>query len=364
MLIMYRIETMRGHGHQPKQIGQATRGIDMSDQPFSLKQLALSSRPIRIGFFLVPDFPLMTFSAALDSLRQGNRLAKRKSFEWVLISADGGDARSSSGLAFPVDCPMGKAPRCDIVIVCAGVSYIDGYDPNTFAWLRRIHSEGCVLGAVSTGVFYLAKAGLLEGRRCAVHWESLASFRSEFPNCFATDDIFAIDGRFLTSSGGTVTLDMMLYLIAAIEGRELASQISDQFNHPRIRRQDDAQRMQPEDRFGIRNAKLGFVIRRMESSLFDPIEISDLAQSVNLSPRQLERLFQSNLGTSPSKFYIDLRMSRAKELLLHTELTVAEIADVCGYESPSHFSRFYRSHFKESPAATRKADVLARALAL
>jgi transcriptional regulator GlxA family with amidase domain len=336
----------------------------MSHQPFSLKELAFSSRPIRIGFLLVADYPLMTFSAALDSLRQGNRLAKRKVFEWTLLSVDGQDARSSSGLAFPVDAAIAKAPKCDVVIVCAGVNYADGYDSGVFAWLRRIHSEGCVMGAVSTGVFYLAKAGLLEGRRCAVHWESLASFRSEFPKCFATDDIFAIDGRFLTSSGGTVTLDMMLYLIAAIEGRDLASQISDQFNHPRIRRQDDAQRMQPEDRFGIRNAKLGFVIRRMEGSLFDPIEISDLARSVSLSTRQLERLFHANLGKSPSRFYIDLRMSRARELLLHTELDVAEIADVCGYESVSHFSRFYRKHFDETPVATRKADASGRSIAL
>lgn len=113
--------------------------------------------------------------------------------------------------------------------------------------------------------------------------------------------------------------------------------------------------MAPEDRFGIRNAKLGFVIRRMESSLSDPIEISELAGSINISPRQLERLFQANLGKSPSKFYIDLRMARARELLLHTDLAVGEIANVCGYESPSHFSRFYRQHYHESPAATRRS---------
>lgn len=333
-------------------------------EPTSLRKLADSDRPIRIGFFLVPDYPLMTFAAALDSLRQGNRLAKRKIFEWVVISADGADARSSSGLTIPADCRAGEGARYHVVIVCAGINFTDSYDANIFAWLRRLYSEGCILGAVSTGVFYLAKAGLLEGRRCAVHWESLASFRSEFPKCFATDDIFVIDGRFLTSSGGTVTLDMMLCLIAAIEGRELAAQISDQFNHPRIRRQDDAQRMQPEDRFGIRNAKLGFVIRRMESSLSDPIEISELADSVKLSTRQLERLFRTNLNKSPSKFYIDLRMSRAKELLIRTDLAVAEIADVCGYESPSHFSRFYRQHFRESPAATRKADGPGGAVAL
>eukprot|EP01037_Dinobryon_pediforme_P020372 gene20372-20977_t len=326
----------------------------MAEQSFSLQQLAERQRPIRIGFFLVPDFPLMTFSAALDSLRQGNRLARKKAFEWILISADGRHVKSSSGLGFDVDEAMAKAPRCDVLILCAGVNYADWYDANIFAWLRRIHSEGSVLGAVSTAVFFLAKAGLLEGRRCAVHWESLASFRSEFPNCLATDDIFTIDGRFLTSSGGTVTLDMMLYLIAAIDGRELAAQISDQFNHPRIRRQDDVQRMEPEDRFGLRDGKLGFVIRRMEASLKDPIEIADLAAGIGISTRQLERLFHANLGKSPSRFYIELRMARARELLTNTELAIADIAYICGYDSPSHFSRFYRQHFQERPATTRK----------
>lgn len=328
----------------------------MPEQTYSLKQLAQSRRPIRIGFYLVPDFPLMTFAAALDSLRQGNRLTKRKAFEWVVLSADGAHVKSSSGLGFDADAPIARAPRCDIIILCAGINYADAYDTNVFAWLRRIYSEGCVLGAVSTAVFFLAKAGLLEGRRCAVHWESLASFRSEFPNCLATDDIFAIDGRFLTSSGGTVTLDMMLYLIAAVEGRELASLISDQFNHARIRRQDDVQRMSPEDRFGIKNTKLAFVIRRMEGSLGEPVEISDLADSVALSLRQLERLFHSNLGKSPSKFYIELRMQRARELLVYTELAISQIAEICGYQSASHFSRFYRERFRETPAATRKEE--------
>ena len=331
-------------------------------EPLSITKLAELERPIRIGFFLVPDFPLMTFSTALDSLRQANRLARRKVFEWSLISIDSAEARSSSGIALAATYKAGETHRFDVVIVSAGINYRRSYSARIFAWLRRLYAEGCVLGAVSTGAFYLAKAGLLNGKKCAVHWESLASFCKEFPKCLATDDIFTVDGRFLTSSGGTATLDMMLYLISVIEGRELAARISDQFNHPRIRRHDDAQRMQPEHRFGIRNAKVAFVIRRMESSLFAPVDIADLAESVQISTRQLERLFRSNLKKTPSRFYLELRMSRARELLLDTDLPVAEIAEVCGYESPSHFSRFYRQQFNESPAATRKADVHNRSI--
>jgi transcriptional regulator GlxA family with amidase domain len=333
--------------------------IDLS----SFEKLKNSDRPVTIGFLLVPDFPLLAFSVALDPLRQANRISNRKIFDWQLISMDGKSVRSSSGLPLPVDYAAGQGSRCDIVIVCAGVNYEDSYDNRTFAWLRRIFSEGCILGALSTAVFFLAKAGLLEGKRCAVHWETLSSFRSEFPKCLTTDDIFVIDGRFMTSSGGTVTLDMMLWLISALQGPELASLISDQFNHPRIRQQDDVQRMQPEARFGIRNAKLGSVVRRMENSLDSPIEISELAQSVDLSTRQLERLFLSHLQKSPSKFYLDLRMAKAKELLLRSDLPITEVAEICGYASTSHFSRFYRQQFNESPAATRKTDMLIRMLA-
>lgn len=329
----------------------------MADQINNFEQLAQHDRPVKVGFFLVPDFPLMTFAAAVDSLRQGNRLARKKAFEWVLLSADGSGVKSSSGLGFDVDAPISKAPRCDIVILIAGINYAHAYEPNVFAWMRRIYSEGAFLGAVSTAVFLLARAGLLEGRRCSVHWESLASFRHEFPNCLATDDIYSSDGRIATSSGGTVTLDMMLYIISAIEGRELAALISDQFNHAHIRRMTDVQRMSPEGRFGIRNSKIAYVVRRMEASLSAPVEITQLADSVALSLRQLERIFHANFGKSPSKFYIELRMARARELLTLTELPISQIATLCGYDSTSHFSRFYRQKFQESPAATRKTEI-------
>lgn len=153
----------------------------MPESIYFLKQLSEKIRLIRIGFMLIPDFPLMTSSAALDSLRQGNRLAKRKVFEWVLISVDGKAVKSSSGLGFEMDAAMAVAPRCDVVIACAATNYTEAYDPAIFAWFRRLYSEGCILGAVSTAVFFFAKAGLPEGRRCAVHWNPWKTFAESFP---------------------------------------------------------------------------------------------------------------------------------------------------------------------------------------
>ena len=251
----------------------------MTSQKYSLKQLAQGHRPIRIGFFLVPDFPLMTFSAALDSLRQGNRLAGGKVFEWTLLSTNGGHIKSSSGLGFDMDGAITKAPRCDVVILCAGSISPTGttrrYSPGCGASIRKVACSGQSAPAYSfwprpdfsTGaaVRCTGIAGELPSRV-----PQLSGNRRYLRHRRALPDLFGGDRH----AGHDAVSDR------GVEGRELATQISDQFNHPRIRQQDDAQRMEPENRFGIRNSKLGLVVRRMEASLSEPVDISELAESV------------------------------------------------------------------------------------
>lgn len=326
----------------------------------ALEVLAAAVEPISIGILLLRHFPFMTFGAALDPLRQGNRLAGRPVFKWTLISVDGAGVMASAGLTMPVDCSIDTMPHCDMVIVCAGLEHASHYSPRLFTWLRRLHRQGCVLGAISTAPFILARAGLLEGRRCAVHWEQLPLFQEEFPNCIVTNEIFAIDGLFVTCSGGTVTLDMMLYIVAACRGRPLAAAISDQFNHPEIRQQHDFQRMKPQSRFSIRHAKLADVITAMEDSIQDPVDLQVLARRVHLSTRQMERLFLLHLGKTPSAFYTGLRMARARDLILQTDLSISTVAQICGYMSTTHFARTYRAHFGVTPRVMRSEGILPR----
>jgi len=324
----------------------------------ALETLAAAAEPISVGIFLLRNFPFMTFGAALDPLRQANRLAGRAVFKWTLISIDGAGVMASAGTLMPVDCSIDTMPHCDLVMVCAGLDHASHYSPKIFAWLRRLHRQAVVLGAISTGPFLLAQAGLLDGRRCAVHWELLPQFQEEFPKCIVTNEIFAVDGLFITSSGGTVTLDMMLYIIAACRGRTLAAGISDQFNHPEIRQQNAFQRMSAQSRFSIRHAKLAEVITAMEDSIQDPVDLQVLARRVHLSTRQIERLFLSHLGKTPSAFYTDLRMGRARDLILRTDLSISDIAQICGYMSSTHFGRTYRAHFGVTPRTTRNEGIL------
>lgn len=325
---------------------------DASDQPTFLRH---DDGPVTVGFYLAPDFPLLAFSAALDPLRQANRLSRATLYRWILLSEDGGPVSNSAGFAMPIDYAIAQAPRCDLVIVCTGVDPARFYKSRLLAWLRRLNREGVPLGAVSTGAYLLARAGLLDGRRCVVHWENFSGFQEEFPNVLATNDIFAVDGPFITSSGGTVTLDMMLYVVGAFHGKTLAIAISDQFNHPQIRAQSEAQRMTPEARYGITNARLSDMIAAMQNSLQAPISVATMARRVGLSSRQVERLFLSHFGKTPVAFYVELRLERAYELVSRTSLPIQVIAQHCGYASVTHFARKYREHFGITPAAARSA---------
>lgn len=329
----------------------------------ALEMIAAAAEPLRVGFFLVPDFPMMTFGAAVDPLRQANRIAGRVLYQWSFLSIDGAPVYSSAGVPIPIDHSIAEMPTCDLIILCAGLNHEKAYKPAVFKWLRSEHARGRVLGGICAGQFLIAKAGLLEGRRCAVHWELLAAFQEEFPRSVGSNAIFAVDGPFITSSGGTVTLDMMLYLIAASKGREIADAISDQFNHPEIRQHDSAQRLPAQTRFGIRNPKLLEIVKVMESSIQNPVDLQVLARRVQLSTRQIERLFVTHLGKTPSAFYAGLRMARAHDLILQTDLPIADVAEVCGYRSAARFGRIYRAHYGSTPREVRLGGLAGRASA-
>jgi transcriptional regulator GlxA family with amidase domain len=202
----------------------------------------------------------------------------------------------------------------------------------------------------------LARAGLLDGRRCTLHWENLAAFAEQFPRITTTTDIFVIDGDRFTCSGGTAALDMMLELITARDGRALANDVSEQFIHPRIRGARDQQRMAAQSRLGAASEKLVAAVGLMESSTEEAREVADIAARVSLSARQLERLFAKYVHKSPSRYYRELRLDRARRLLLETTKPILDIAVACGFASASHFSRCYRIVYGHRPSAERAAQ--------
>ncbi len=298
---------------------------------------------------------MLAFAAAIEPLRAANRLTGRKLFDWRLFSRDGDAVRASNGINISVDGAVNEEIKLDMLLACAGTREAGADDAAVAKWLRALARNGTTLGGISLGAYVLAYAGLLDGRRGALHWESLAAFSERFPRIRTTTDIFVIDGNRCTCAGGTAALDMMLQVITERDGRALANDVSEQFIHPRIRGTQDAQKMAIQSRLGVANEKLIAAIGMMEDAQDEPRPVQEIAEDVELSPRQLERLFAKYLRASPSHYYLKLRLDRARQMLLQTTKPILDVAVACGFASASHFSRCYRAAYGHKPSDERAA---------
>jgi len=313
-----------------------------------------SPAPERIGFLLVPKFSMMAFFSAVEPLRVANRLSGRKLYSWHTFSIDGEPVAASNEMTLVADLPIAAVESFPTVIVCASFEPERAETRPVLAWLRRLDRKGAILGAVDTGTHILARAGVLDGYRVTLHWENLSGFREAFPELNVTGELFEMDGRRLTAAGGTAPLDMMLHLIASRHGRELSVGISEQLLHARIRNPDDHQRMAMGLRLGVRHPKLVRILETMEQTLEEPLSADKLAGVGGISRRQLERLFRSYLGHTPTGYYLKLRLDRARQLLEQTDLSVLEVGLASGFASAPYFSRAYKAQFGCSPREHRR----------
>ena len=309
--------------------------------------------PLTIDFFLTPNFSLLPFTAALEPLRSANRMAGKTLYHWRVLSEDGNHVQASNGVEVNSVGTLYELKNSDAVIVAAGMEAQHYRNDRVFGALRRLSRLGAAIGSLCMGAHILARAGLLEGRRCTIHWENLGSFSEEFPEIEVTSHLFEIDRDRFTCSGGTAALDMMLHLIAKQHGFNLANEVSEQFIHDRIREPHDRQRMELRARLGVSHPKLINVIADMEANLEDPLSQTALADKAGLSTRQLERLFRKYLSSTPTRYYLNLRLQRARQLLTQTSMSILSVALACGFVSASHFSKCYRECFGRTPRAER-----------
>ncbi|MSU90200.1 helix-turn-helix domain-containing protein [Rhodobacteraceae bacterium 2CG4] len=310
-------------------------------------------RPKPYVFLLLEQFTLLAFASALEPLRLANWIAKSPLYQWQVVAGDGAPVPCSAGMAIQPDGGLEDLPREATVIVVGGVDVKRAVTKPVLTWLRRESRKGVTVGAICTGAQALAMAGLLEGRRATIHWDNRDSFAEEFPEIELTQNVFVIDGNRLTASGGTTPSDLMLRLIARDHGTPLANAVADQMIHTSIRSERDAQRMSIPTRIGVRHPKLASVIEKMEQNIEEPVSPSVLASDVGMSTRQLERLFRRYLNRSPKRYYMELRLNRARNLLLQTDMSVINVALACGFASPSHFSKCYRAQFGNTPYRER-----------
>ena len=311
------------------------------------------AEPQVFNFLLVPDLSMMSLAAAIEPLRSLNRLIGRKAYAWRLASLDGAPVQASNGVPLAA-MPCEQALRdADYLFVCGGLRVRMPDERRYHGVLRQAVRRRMHIGSLSTGSYLLARAGLLDGYRCTIHWESRPAFQEDFPELKCTAKIYEIDRDRLTCSGGTAAMDLMLHLIADRHGAELARGVANQFHHERIRSERDDQ---PCGRLAGQHLppKLRSAIEAMQLHIEEPCALPTIARRVALSSRQLERLFLRHVHMTPLRYYMRLRVERARELLLYSNKPIVEVAVSSGFASTSHFANWYRRFFGQRPSDVRE----------
>ncbi len=311
----------------------------------------------KVGFLLLDHFTMIALASSIEPLRMANQLSGEELYSWNLISEDGLPVTASDGLSLTPDFSILDNTHFDLIVVAGGVDITRSYSQKQISWLTKQSRKNIQIGGICTGAYVLAHAGLLNDYQCSVHWECLTALQETYPKVNCNNRLFSIDRDRMTSSGGSAPMDMFLNLMTKQHGPKLSNAVSDMFICDRIRSESDQQRM-PMRQFnsvGICAPKLVDVIELMENNLEEPIELDELASFVDVSRRQIERMFLRHLDCSPSRYYLRLRLERARKLLKQSNMSIVEISMACGFISTPHFSRCYRKHIGLSPRDERKA---------
>ena len=306
-------------------------------------------------FLLLDQFSMIAFTSAIEPLRLANSFNDKPLYSWTLVSETGKTAMTSSNIEVNVSGTLGDLNRNDTIIVCGGLNIKENTTKPVLNWLRREARKGMAVGGLCTASYTLAAAGLLNNKKCTIHWENYDSFEEEFPDVELVKSVFTAEGNRFTSAGGTASVDLMLKLIAGEHGSEITNWCADQMIYNSMRTEHDEPRLSIPTRIGVRHPKLSKVIQMMEQNIEEPISPSNLAADVGMSTRQLERLFRRYLDRSPKRYYMELRLQKARNLLMQTDMSVINVALACGFASPSHFSKCYRTQYETTPYRERGA---------
>ncbi|MFZ2289923.1 MAG: GlxA family transcriptional regulator [Halopseudomonas yangmingensis] len=308
----------------------------------------------RVVFLFWPHTHPLVAAEALAVLHSANRMAERDCYRVEYCTLDGQPLLTADGWSLQAGHWQDLDESVDQLWLVADAAVVPEQLPAGLAiQLRGLQRAGVRVGALEAGVFALALAGLLERVACAVHWRLLDEFRLAFPQIEADSQLYVSDQSCCSSGGGQASADLLLHLLAEDFGQDLAALVSEDLVAERIREGNERQRVPLRNRLGSTHPKLTEAVILMESNIEEPLTTDEIARHVCVSRRQLERIFKQYLNSVPSQYYLELRLNRARQMLLQTSKSVIQIGLSCGFSSGPHFSSAYRNFFGVTPREDR-----------
>lgn len=311
-------------------------------------------------FYLLPEFTLMAFASAIEALRLANAALGFEAYKWRLVSRDGSEVKASCNMSIRCDGDVASERRLSVqaerpymVVVCGGLNIERYPGKGGEAWLRECKQNGIAIAGLCTGAHVIASAQLLSNKKCVIHWENIPGFIEQFKSTTVQASLFEIDGGIHTCAGGAASFDMMLHIIRNDHGDAVAADVCNRAIVDRIRNQDERQRPRFSSQDKQHHPIVKRLIERMQETLTDPLSMDELVSDAGLTRRQVERIFRIEVGSSPARFYMQLRLERTKLLLQQTESSIFNIAIANGFSSASHFSKTYRKFYGCSPHEIR-----------
>lgn len=314
--------------------------------------------PIMIGFVLLEHFSMVAFTGAVDALVTANLVQTEKLFDYATLSLTGSSVVSDLGIEIATGSSVEEALNAssqlfDVLIVCGGYRCQLAEQPALTEYLKNHQKNDAYLGGLWNGSIALAHAGLTQGRRIAVHPDNHPYVKEHFQDTSIAKETSIIDGAILSCSGPVSALGMMLSLVEDMQGNRIARAVKEILTCDQLAESPITPIPQPTDEAKYPDA-LKKVLELMRSNIEEPLTLEELLHYASVSRRQLERLFQNHLETSPSRYYLELRITYARRLLQQTNKPIIEVAIASGFVSSSHFSNCFKDYFGVAPSNFRK----------
>ena len=318
--------------------------------------MTLNRNSYHIGFLIFDGFPMACLTSIIEPLRASNEISETKSFEWKLFSENADKVEASANVAFETDGKIEEIEKLDALILLSPPN-ADFINSRSVGVIRRLERHGCTIGAVSGGVFLLAKAKVRPNIRYSVHWCYAAAFTNQFPNNISSEQVIETDGNIMTASGAAAAFDLALLLIRSRLGSSIAAEVACWFQHP-IMRNQDVKQVRPslneleglEEMPELARKAIALVNQKIKY----PLQVNDIANEIGITSRHLSRIFKEATGESPRQYFRKLRVNAARQMILYTNEKIGEIALSVGFSSASILRSHYIDLFSLSPEEERK----------